>query len=138
MTNLITQLTTKQIIKLKIQEILMSNEGYLNGIELALENIDGMKPEDRLSYAAGVFLLVHSMASSVDGWEKWDDVITLEGITLKQFEKIFPKMKKITKEWLEIDYYITKAKTDQLREEFKQLDEKKENKEKKTDSSMYT
>lgn len=107
----------EEIIRDTKYQILISNRGYIQAMQMAIDNLKDMNPKDRMEFAASLTMVIDAMRSSIKGWSKWCDPITLNGITLEQYQEIFPQMRDITKQWLEIDKKITEIKTQQLEDE---------------------
>jgi len=109
--------------KIAQMQIAQGNRQYLKMIEMSIEELKKLDPTDRLGYAFGILLIVGSLSGSLQGWAKWCNVKNMQSINLDEFKKIFPKMRKLTIEWLKIDHEITEAKTIEIEKELGNIEE---------------
>jgi len=111
----IMQLTPEQVTEMIEAKTIQVNRAYIEQLKKTLEFIDELetKPDkDRLRYANIISQLIGVLIGSIKGWQSWLNFSSMDSlITLQELEEIVPKMKKLVKEWIEIDISITESKT---------------------------
>jgi len=106
-----------EALKYAKRKVAETNRRYIKMIEATLKFINELDPNDRLGYAFAVQMVVSAMMGSLKGWEKWCNIKNMNSIKLEEFQEIFPKMKALMEEWLNIDLAITMAKTREIEED---------------------
>lgn len=119
----VKKMSEKDIKKMAIQKAIDGNKAYVELCNQIIEEIDRNDPKDRLEYAVGILIIVSAMTKSLQGWANWCAIRPMDNIKLDEFENIYPKMKELSKEWIKIDKDITEAKTKDLEEELKKMDD---------------
>jgi len=111
----IMQMTPEQIAEMIEAKTIQMNKAYIENLKKTLEFIDELetKPDkDRLRYANMISQLIGVLIGSIKGWQSWLNFATMDNLlSFKELEEIVPKMKKLVKEWIEIDISITESKT---------------------------
>lgn len=115
------QLSQEEMKKLMLRKIIDGNKKYMEAIKNGIEQLEKLDPKDRLSFALGILVVVSSLTQSLQGWSKWCNLKNMDGITLEEFKKCFPKMRELAIKWLEIDHDITDAKTLDLEKDLEKL-----------------
>lgn len=85
----------------------------------AIEEVDKKPDKDRLTYANMINHLVGVLIGSIQGWQKWCNLNSMDTLlSLDEMKDIVPKMKRLVKEWIEMDIDITKIKTADIEKEY--------------------
>jgi len=106
-------------------------------IRKLIERIEKADPKDRLDYAIEFVQIFYALIFSVNGWGQWfgfklsmqgtqgigDDLFGSNRMTLEEYQKVYPELKKFVLEILELDFRISEAKEKELEEAAKKEEE---------------
>jgi len=122
--NEIMTMTEEQRIELLEAKTIEINKIYIEQLKRtleAIEEVDKKPDKDRLTYANMINHLVGVMVGSIQGWQKWCNLNSMDTLlSLDEMKDIEPKMKRLVKEWIEMDIDITKAKTADVEKEYEE------------------
>jgi len=112
----------EEITSSEPQTVIMTRQ-YIANLKHVISFLKKQKPEDRLGYANAIAICLNGMILSVGGWNAWlANLQATNNITLEEFKYMYPKIKRIAIEFLEIDINITSKK---VKETAKKLKEQK-------------
>ena len=81
---------------------------WADKVRNTLRFLDQIKEKDRLDRNATMWFIIGAMSSSIRGWAKWLSSPTLmAAVSEEDFEDAVTRMRKIAKEWLDLDIEIT-------------------------------
>jgi len=110
--------TREQMMEMIEAKTVEANRLYIKQLKQTLEFIEELdkKPDkDRLALANMINHLVGVLIGSIQGWQKWCNLNSMDTqLTLEELKDIVPKMKRLVKEWIKIDIAITEVKTEEL------------------------
>lgn len=88
-----------------------SVKNYVKIMEYNLKLIQESKPEDRLQFAKDLMTCLQVMKISLKGWEAWlSSYSIVDRITLAEFQELYPKMKQLVIDFVELDLKTTQKK----------------------------
>lgn len=98
---------------------------YIQIIGKLIKQIEKAEPVDRLEYATATAFLLSALNSSIGGWGHWMKSLEyINSLTMKDWKETYPKMAKLTIEWLKVDLNITKKKVKDATIKFKKFKKK--------------
>ena len=119
--NEIMAMTKEQQTELLEAKTIEINKIYMEQLKQtleAIEEVDKKPDKDRLTYANMINHLVGVLIGSIQGWQKWCNLNSMDTLlSLDEMKDIVPRMKRLVKEWIEMDIDITKAKTADIEKE---------------------
>lgn len=99
-----------------------ANKKFMEMIKQTMEYIDGLDPQDRLSYASAIEDIVNGLAGSIKGWQRWCSLKQMNNIGEDEMKEYYSKMKKLVLEWLKLDLQATETQTKKLERKVKTND----------------
>jgi hypothetical protein len=125
----LTQMTPEQLAERLEAQTIIINKAYMAQLKHTLDFIDELdkKPDkDRLRYANIIGQLIGILIGSIKGWQSWLNFNSMDSLlSLEEMSEIVPKMKKLVKEWIEIDLLITEVKTGNVEKSYEEKRTKK-------------
>lgn len=107
-------------------ESMVKTKAYIDTIGAMIKNIKKLKPKDRLDHCVAIQTCLQSMLYSLGGWNSWlQNLFALGQISEEEFEDIFPKIQKLSTEFLEIDKSITLNKLNETMVKIKERSKRK-------------
>lgn len=117
------KINEKQMRKIPLLKLIQGNKKYIEMCTQIIDEIDKQEPKDRLEYATALLVIISAMNGSIQGWLKWCNIKSMDNLKFEEFKDIYPKMRKIAKEWIKIDKEITEAKMKELEKILKEMDD---------------
>jgi len=116
---MLTKEQQTEIIEAKTIEV---NKIYIQRLKdtlVAIDEVEKKPDKDRLTYANMINHLVGIMIGSIQGWQKWCNLNSMDSmLSLDEMKDIVPKMTRLVKEWIEIDIAITTIKTGDVEKDY--------------------